>query len=124
MGGPACSAAVFLFRRRRRQNQRRKAARARIATPPTTPPAMAPVLEEDLEGEVFWGELDPPAFEEVGAVTVDTMVPAEGPLEMVIVVTTIGSPAFDVDDDELLVVLVVLRMGPRKEMVKTVEYSS
>jgi hypothetical protein len=122
MGGPACSAVVFLLRRRRRQNQRRKAARARMATPPTTPPAMAPVLEEDFEGdgfEVFWGELEPE--EEVGAVMVDTVVPAEGPFETVIVVTTIGSLPPDVDGTELLVALVVLWMGPRVEMVSTVE---
>jgi hypothetical protein len=93
-----------------------------MATPPTTPPAMAPVLEEDFEGdgfEVFWGELEPE--EEVGAVMVDTVVPAEGPFETVIVVTTIGSLPPDVDGTELLVALVVLWMRPRVEMVSTVE---
>ena len=100
---------VRLFRRRR-QNQRRNAARARMATPPTTPPAMAPVLEEDLEGdgfEVFWGELEP-LLDEVGGVTVDTVVPAEGLLETMDVVTVIGPPALDFEDDELLVALVLL----------------
>jgi hypothetical protein len=88
-----------------------------MATPPTTPPAIAPVLEEDFEGVglvVFWGELEP-ASEDV---MVDTVVPAGGPFEPGIVVTTIGPPALDVGDDELLVVLVVLWIGPRKEMVK------
>ena len=111
MGRPAGSA-VRRFRRRR-QNQIRKAARARTARPPTTPPAIAPVLEEEDVFVVFCGELEP-LPEEVGPAIVVTVVPTGTPSEMMVVVTIAGPTVVADVDDVLLVTLVVLCMGPEK----------